>query len=385
MRKLKLLTAILLGMVLVFSVFGCGKSAKKDTIKVGINIELSGPVAEYGTKACNGAKLAIDDVNKEGGVLGKQIEAIVLDDKSDNGESASVAARLAQSGIVGYIGPATTGVTLAAVPVSEKYKLPIVTPTATAAGVTVDPKTGLRPYVFRVCFLDPFQGQAMAKYASTDLKAKKAAVLVDSSNDYSKGLAEAFKTNFTNAGGTIVANEAYTTKDKDFQATLTKIKAAAPDVIFVPGYYNEVGLIVKQGRELGITVPILGGDGWGSPQLVQIAGAQALNNTYFCNAFSLSNTDSKVQNFIKEYKAKYNVEPDAFAAQGYDAALMMMDAIKRAGSPDSAKITEALASTKDLQGICGPITIDKNHNPVKSAFLITFDNGKEVVKQSIQP
>jgi branched-chain amino acid transport system substrate-binding protein len=225
----------------------------------------------------------------------------------------------------------------------------------------------------------------MAKFASQDLKAKTAAVYVDTSNDYSKGLAKAFEDDFTAAGGKIVDKEGYVVKDTEFKATLTKIKATKPDVIFVPGYYNEVGLIVKQGRELGITVPFTGGDGWGSPQLMQIAGATALNNTYFCNHFSASSTEPKVQAFVKAYKAKYNSEPDGFAALGYDAALVLMDAIQRAGSTDTAKITAALAATKDLQGVSGVITMDKNHNPVKAAVIIGFENGKEVVKTTIKP
>lgn len=208
---------------------------------------------------------------------------------------------------------------------------------------------------------------------------------MDTSNDYSKGLAKAFKEQFTALGGKIVSEEGYVEKDKEFKATLTKIKAKNPDVIFVPGYYNEVGLIVKQGRDLGITVPFLGGDGWGSPQLVQVAGAKALNNTFYCNHFSASSSDPAVQQFVKDYKAAYGVEPDGFAALGYDAAMLMIDAIKRAGSADPVKVTKALAESKDVKGVAGNITMDKNHNPVKSAVIIELVNGKEVVKTTINP
>ena len=343
-------------------------------------------MAEYGAKGQNGALLAIENMNKKGGVLGKQIEAVTMDNKSENSEAASIAAKLAQSGIAGYVGCMTTGKSLSAIPIIAQNKIPMVTPAATAADVTVDAKTGMvRESVFRVCFLDPFQGQIMAKFAGYVLKARNAAIMLDNSNDYSKGLAASFEKDFVAAGGRIVAKEAYVEKDRDFKATLTKIRAAKPDVIFVPGYYNEVGLIVKQGRELGITVPFIGGDGWGSPQLLQIAGASALNNTFFCNHFSAASTDPKVQAFVKEYKDKYGVEPDGFAALGYDAALLLMDAIKRAGSTDAAKITQALASTTGLQGVAGTITMDKNHNPVKSAVIIGYNNGKEVVAATIHP
>ena len=389
MKKFNRLVAVFTVLLLIGTMVGCSKTSNtssKDTIKIGLNLELSGAVAEYGQKGQNGAMLAIEDQNKKGGVLGKQVEAVALDNKSDNAESASVAASLAGKGIVGYIGCMTTGRTLAYIPVSEQYKLPLISPTGTAADVTVDSKTGqVRPYAFRACFLDPFQGQVMSKFAIGDLKAKTAAILMDTSNDYSKGLAEAFETNFKAAGGTIVDKEAYIEKDKDFKPQLTKIKASNPDVIFVPGYYNEVGLIVKQGRELGITAPFTGGDGWGSPQLVQIAGADALTNTYFCNHFSASSTDPKVQAFVQEFKTKYGTEPDGFAALGYDAAMLMMDAVQRAGSTDTAKITAALAATSGFQGVAGAITMDSNHNPVKSAVIIGFDNGKEVVKSTVNP
>lgn len=384
--------ALLIMVFFIATMVGCGSAKKegtdttKEAIKIGLNMELSGAVAEYGAKGTNGAMLAIEDANKAGGVLGKQIEAIKMDNKSDNAEAASVAANLASKSVVGYIGSMTTGKTLAAAEVVKSNKIPMVSPTATATEVTIDPQTNkTREYVFRVCFLDPFQGQVMAKFADDNLQAKSAAILMDTSNDYSKGLAKAFKEYFTKQGGTIVAEEGYVEKDKEFKATLTKIKGKKPDVVFVPGYYNEVGLIVKQGRELGITVPFLGGDGWGSPQLMQIAGAAALNNTFFCNHFSASSTDPKVQAFVKAFKAKYGVEPDGFAALGYDAAGLMIDAIKRAGAPDTAKITQALAATSGYQGVAGTITMDKNHNPVKTAVIIELKDGKEVVKAEIKP
>jgi branched-chain amino acid transport system substrate-binding protein len=393
MKNGKKFIALLIMVFLLGTMVGCGGAKKEGTntntkapIKIGLNMELSGAVAEYGTKGANGAMLAFEEINKGGGVLGQQIEAIKMDNKSDNAEAASVAANLAQQGVVGYVGSMTTGKTLAAAELVKQNKIPMISPTATATEVTVDPQTNkVRDYVFRVCFLDPFQGQVMAKFAGENLKAKSAAILMDTSNDYSKGLAKAFKEYFVKQGGTIVAEEGYVEKDKEFKATLTKIKAKKPDVIFVPGYYNEVGLIVKQGRDLGIEETFPRRRRMGLPQLAQIAGAAALNNTYFCNHFSASSTDPKVQAFVKAFKAKYGVEPDGFAALGYDAAGLMADAIKRAGSADPAKITAAIAATKDYQGVAGTITMDANHNPVKTAVIIEMKDGKEVVKAQIKP
>jgi len=388
MRKYFKGAVVIAAIAWLFGMAGCGQTAEKtkETIKIGVNYELSGAVAEYGTKSSNGTLLAIEEINKDGGVLGTTLEPIRMDNKSDNAEAVSVAARLAQKGIVAYIGPCTTGKTLAASEIATKNKLPLVTPTATDPSVTVDPKTNeTKKYIFRTCFLDPFQGTVMAKFASAELKCTKAAILMDTSNDYSKGLAKAFEEAFVQQGGTIVAKEGYVEGDKDFKATLTKIRGKNPEVIFVPGYYNEAGLIVKQGRELGINVPFIGGDGWGSDQLVKIAGAQALNNTFFCNHFASTSQDPKVQKFVAAYKAKYGTEPDAFAALGYDAAYLLADAIKRAGAADPEKITKALAETKNLPGVTGTLTMDKQHNPVKTAIVIELKDGKQVVKTEIKP
>jgi branched-chain amino acid transport system substrate-binding protein len=225
----------------------------------------------------------------------------------------------------------------------------------------------------------------MGNFATNTLKVKKVAVYIDNSSDYSKGLAHFFEESFTKNGGQIVAEEAYLQKDSDFKATLTKLAAANPDMIYVPGYYEEVGKIIKQARDMGITVPITGGDGWDSSKLVDIAGPDALNNTYFTNHYSVQNKTPEADKFISAYKDKYGQEPDAAAVLGYDAATMIIDAIKRAGSAEPEKINAALAATKDLQLVSGKITIDKNHNPVKQAVIIEFKDGQQLFKQAISP
>lgn len=225
----------------------------------------------------------------------------------------------------------------------------------------------------------------MANFATKSLKAKTAAIYTDNSSDYSKGLTEVFEKTFTQLGGKVVAKEAFLQKDQDFKATLTKLKAAGADVIYIPAYYEEVGRIIKQARELGITVPLLGTDGWDSPKLIEIAGAAALNNGYFSNHYSPEDKDPRVIKFVEAYKKEYNQTPDALAALGYDSALLLMDAIKRAGSAEPSKIKDALAATKNLQLVSGVITLDEKHDPVKSAVIIELKDGKQVFKEKVNP
>ncbi|CAM3516926.1 ABC transporter substrate-binding protein [Hydrogenibacillus schlegelii] len=364
-----------------------GGEAAKGEVKIGLNLELSGNVSSYGTSAANGAELAAEELNKQGGIDGMTIKLVKQDNRSDNAESANVAVRLmTQDQVSAIIGAATSGNTKAMIQLSTENKVPVVSPTATAASVTVDEKTGqVHPYMFRACFIDPFQGKVAAQFALNDLKAKTAAVYIDSSSDYSKGLAASFIDTFKAAGGTIVAEESYVQKDTDFRSTLTRIKDKNPDVLYVPGYYEEVGLIIKQARELGYTGPIVGGDGWDSPTLLELAGKEALNNTFFTNHYSSEDPDPAVQAFVKAYKDKFGKTPDGFAALGYDAMYLLADAIKRAGSSDPEKIAQALAETKDLQLVTGKISIDENHNPVKAAAIIEFKDGKQTFRTKVQP
>ncbi|MGZ0086970.1 ABC transporter substrate-binding protein [Caldibacillus thermoamylovorans] len=372
---------------------GCGNNQQSggsagggggDVIKVGANLELSGGVASYGQSIAEGLELAFDEINKKG-IDGKKLELVKVDNKSEAAEATNGAIKLiSQDKVVAIIGSATSTNTLAQVQIANDNKVPLITPTGT--NPTITNKDGkVNEFVFRTCFIDPFQGTVAAKFALDELKVKNAAVLIDSSSDYSKGLAASFKDAFTQGGGKIVAEEAYVAKDTDFRATLTRIKSANPEFIFLPGYYEEVGLIVKQARELGLNVPIMGGDGWDSPKLVEIAGKDALNNTYITNHYSSGDPDPKIQEFVKAFKAKYNKAPDAFNALGYDTAYFLADAIKRAGSADPVKIKDALAKTKDLQLVSGTLTLDENHDPVKSAAILEYKDGQQQFKTKVNP
>ncbi|WP_338778983.1 ABC transporter substrate-binding protein [Metabacillus sp. FJAT-52054] len=367
---------------------GCGAQtggSAEDTIKIGANLELSGGVASYGQSVSEGLELALEEINKEG-IDGKKLQLVKVDNKSEAAEATSGALKLvSQDKVAAVVGAATSTNTLAQVEILAKNKVALITPTGTNPAITN--KDGkVNEYAFRTCFIDPFQGTVAANFAADELKAKTAAVYIDSASDYSKGLAAAFKESFTKAGGKIVIEEAYIAKDTDFRATLTRIKSSKPDFVFLPGYYEEVGLIIKQGRELGIDVPFMGGDGWDSPKLAEIAGGDALNNTFITNHYSAGDPDEKIQKFVNAFKAKYkDKSPDAFAALGYDTAYYLADAIKRAGSADPVKIQKALADTKDLALISGKLTLDKNHDPVKSAAILEYKDGQQQFKTNVEP
>ncbi|MFB7641746.1 ABC transporter substrate-binding protein [Peribacillus butanolivorans] len=396
MKKKKKLAGVFLSLSLVAGALaGCnsdsktssssgGSSTSGDTIKIGANLELSGGTASFGQSAADGLKLAIEEINKEG-IDGKKLEIIKVDNKSDAAEATSGSIKLvSQDKVVAVVGSATSTNTLAQVQVAQDNKVPLLTPTATNPDITN--KAGkLNDYVFRTCFIDPFQGTVAANFASDDIGAKTAAIYVDSASDYSKGLAAAFKEAFTANGGKIVREEAYVTKDTDFRATLTRIKSAKPEFVFLPGYYEEVGLILKQAREDGIDVPFMGGDGWDSPKVVEIAGAEALKNTFITNHYSPEDEDAKIQDFVAAYKKKYNKTPDAFAALGYDSGYYLADAIKRSGDATPENIRQALEEVKDLQLVSGTLNLDKNHDPIKSATILEYVDGKQTFKTKINP
>lgn len=400
--KGKLAFILALMLVLALTMSGCGGGApageKKegdkaaapasDTIIVGTNFELTGGQATFGQAALNGVKLAFKQKNEAGGVLGgKKFKAIDGDNKSAPEESANLTTKLIdQDKVVTIIGATTSSNTLAAVPIATQKKIPVVSSSATNPKVTVNEADGkTNDYVFRACFIDPFQGTVMANFTSNELKAKKAVILIDSSSDYSKGLAKFFKEAFIKNGGEILAEEAYVQKDSDFKAVLTKIKGKNPEAIFVPGYYEEVGKIVKQGRELGITVPFMGGDGWDSPKLAEIAGPVALNNTFFSNHYASTDPDPKIVKFVADYQKEYGSVPDSMAVLGYDAALMVINAVEKAGSADPEKIKEALAATKDLEAVTAKITLNEKHDPVKAAAILEMKDGKQVFKAKVNP
>ncbi|MCR4440804.1 MAG: ABC transporter substrate-binding protein [Peptococcaceae bacterium] len=390
----KIVLVILVAFVLTIAA-GCSGTPKKEApapekpkeIVIGANFELSGNVATFGQSIMNAMEMAIAEINASGGVLGANLKMVKADNKSDAAESTNCATKLiTQDKVVALLGPVTSTNVLAASPVAEQYKIPLLTPTGTASKLTVDDSGKTKPYIFRNCFIDPFQGLVGANFALNTLKAKTAAIFIEKNSDYAKGLCEVFEKTFTEKGGKIVAKEAFVTEDKDFRAPLTKIKSTNPDVLYVPSYYEQDGLIAKQARELGYTNPIVGADGWDSSKLLEIAGAKALQKVYFTNHYSAFSTDPKVVKFVNDYKAKYGSVPDALAALGYDATYLMADAIKRAGAPDPAKIRDALENTKGFQGVTGTITMDDKHNPVKSAVILSFDkDGNQIFVESVNP
>ncbi|MEZ0536036.1 ABC transporter substrate-binding protein [Caldicellulosiruptoraceae bacterium PP1] len=363
-------------------------AASNNTIKIGVDLELSQAVAQYGQRELDGIKLAVDEINKKGGILGKKIELVIIDNKSDKTEAMNVATKLAvKEKVLAILGPATSGATKSASQAAMQYKVPIISPSATDDTVTINERTGkVKTYVFRTCFNDSFQGNVMANFAAKTLKLKNAAIITDASSDYSKGLAKNFKTTFTKAGGKIVAEESFGKGEQDFNSILTKIRDKKPEVIFAPVYYDEAGLIIKQARELGLNVPILGADGFDDPKVVEKAGKTYSNNVFFSAHYSSQDTDKKVKDFITNYKKKYNAEPNAFAALGYDLGYFVADAIKRANTTtDREKLRKALETTKNFVGVTGVINVDKNHNAEKSAVIIELKDGVQTFKQKLNP
>lgn len=339
-----------------------------DTIKVGVYGDLTGQTSSFGQSTKNGIELAVEEINAAGGVNGKKIQLIVEDDQGRPEQAKTVVSKLInQDKVQAVLGEVASTNSLAAAPVAQEAKIPMITPSSTNPKVTE-----VGDYISRVCFIDPFQGSVMAKFAANTLKAKSAAILGDVNSDYSKGLTQFFEEEFTKLGGKVVAKEAYTQTDPDFKGQLTKIRNLNPDIIYIPGYYGQVGIIAKQARELDMNMPLLGGDGWDSPELWKLGGA-SLKNTYISNHYSAQNPSPEIQNFVKAFKAKFNVEPDSLAALAYDAAKVLADAIKRAGGTDPAKLKDAINSTKDYAGVTGKISLDPGRNAVKPAVVLELD------------
>lgn len=386
-----LLLVSLLAFLLVFTSACSTKSTEEkkseDVIKIGVNLELSGNVASFGQSALNGFTLALEEINAAGGINGKKLDIVKYDNKSDNTEAASVATRLiTQDKVPVIFGAVTSGNTMAFINIAETNKVPVLTATATNPDVTVDPKTGkVREYVFRTCFIDPFQGTAMAKFATEELKVKRAAILKDNTSPYSVGLAKFFAKGFTAGGGEIVAEENFTVNDQDFRSILTKIKNLNPDFIYVPAYYEQVGQIVKQAREMGINVAFGGSDGWDSPKLIQIAGKDNLKNCYITNHYSPDRDDPKVKEFVTKYKDKFGNVPDALAALGYDTGYVLAAALKNAKEITPEAIKDALKNVKDVEGVTGKISIDEQHNAKKGLVILEFIDGKQTYKKFIEP
>ena len=360
----------------------CGgeRKAPGASIRVGFFGALTGPTATFALSGKNGARLAVDEANRAGGVLGKPVELLVEDDRGEASEAASAASKLVtRDHVVALIGENASSRTLAAAPIAQSEKVPMITPSSTNIEVT---RKG--DYIFRVCFIDPYQGKVLSTFARRDLKATTAALLVDAKSDYSVGLAEAFRRDFTAAGGRVVADSKYTEGDSDFSAQLTAIKPLVPDVLVIPGYYTDVGLIARQARSLGLTAILLGADGWDSPKLVEIGGA-ALEGSYLSNHYSVEDPSPTVQKFLAAYSKAYGAEPDSIAALSYDAARVLFDAIRRAGTTDGKRLRDALAATKGFPGVTGTITMDADRNPVKPAVVLRIEGGKFRFAASVSP
>lgn len=358
---------------LTFTAYGQGE------IIVGEYASLTGGSASFGQSSHKGTQLAIDEVNAAGGVLGKKIRLITEDDQSLSGQPATIARKLiTQDRAVAILGEVASSKSLEAAPICQQNKIPMISPASTNPKVTE-----VGDYIFRVCFIDPFQGTVMAKFA-LDKGFKNVAVLTDVKQDYSVGLSEFFVKHLTANGGKVVKDQKYSSGDKDFKAQLTSIKAARPDAIFVPGYYAEVSLIARQARQLGIKAPLLGGDGWVGDSLLKVAGT-ALDGSFFSAHFSAEAKEPSTEGFVKRFQARYGAVPDDMAALGYDSAMILVDAIKRAGTTESEKLRDAIAATKDFKGITGMITIDEKRNASKSAVILTIGNGGFQFLQSVAP
>lgn len=383
---MKKFTLMLLG--LSFLITACGgekeattkKTDEAATIKIGGLGPLTGPLAIYGVTATNGSKLAFEEINKNGGILGKQVEFVLFDEKGDSTEAVTAYNRLVDEGVVALVGDITSKPSLAVAEIAAQDNMPMITPTGTQFNIT---EAG--PNVFRVCFTDPYQGVILANLAKNNLKANTVAIMVNNSSDYSDGVAEAFIKEAERLGLKIVAKEGYAEGDKDFRAQLTKVATTNPDVLLVPDYYEQVALITTQAREVGVKSTFIGPDGWdGVAKALDSSAYGAVENSYFTNHYSVEDTNEKVQNFLKAYREKYKDEPSAFSALSYDAAYLMKDAIEKAGSTDKDAIVKAMKES-DFAGVTGHLRFDEKNNPVKAVTVLKVVNGNYTFDSVIQP
>ena len=398
-KRMKYVLTIVLVIALAISLAACGNNnqptpppppandengdnrdaADLGDIVIGINYEQSGPVASFGIQSVHGVQMAVDEVNAAGGIFGRQVRYILMDNNSDPMEAYQIATRMMiRDNVVGIIGPATSGNFGATIPAAMAHRVPMVTGSATRDNLIYDGAGNLSYFAFRICFRDAYQGTAMATFAFNNKGARRAALIIMVDTDYSVGLAASFRETFTAMGGEIVIEEGYVTDDQHFSPILTRMNATDFDVIFVPGYYNEVSQIIRQAREMGITVPILGGDGFDSPRLLEIAGPEALNNVFFSTHYSSLDEDPIVLDFIDRWRARHGEDPSSFNASGYDAAMFLFDAIRRAGIDDPELVRDAMAATVGFQGVTGTITIDAYHNAVKPVVVVEIADGVQV-------
>jgi branched-chain amino acid transport system substrate-binding protein len=349
-------------------------------IKIGEVDPLTGGIAQFGISCHQGYQLAFDEINQAGGLLGQKLELVTEDDESKPGQCATVVRKLIGSDkVVAILGDVTSSATLEGAPIAQNNKIAMITPIATNPKVTE-----VGDYIFRVCFLDDFQGRVIARFAKEKLNAKTAATLTDVKQDYCVGLTRFFKEEFTKNGGSITREQSYSSGDTDFRAQLTALGAARSDVVFVPGYYPEVSLIIKQARQVGLTAPFVGGDGWANQSLITIGG-KALDGCYFTSHFSPDDPAQTVQKFVEKFKNKFGTIPNVNAALGYDAARILLDAIKRAGSTDPSTIRDTLAKTTGFEGATGTISFDANRNAKKAAIVLTIKDEKFQVAEKVEP
>ena len=387
MRSLKVISLIVLVAMVLTSCAGATGTTGTKEIKVAILAPLSGPVPTFGVMTRDGALMAIDEWNAKGGVLGKKIVPIVEDSQCTPDPAVNAANKVIDQDKVKFIiGEVCSKASIPVSEIANSKKVIQVSPTSTNPAVTVDKDDKTKPYIFRACFIDPFQGKVGAKFAMEQLGAKKAFILLDQANDYVKGLAEVFEAEFKAMGGQVVGKETYTATDTDFSAILAKVAEAKPDVVYLPDYYNIVNLVTKQAKEKGITTPFLGGDGWDSSDL----DLAAADGGYFTNHYSPEDTRPEVQNFVKNFGEKYKDDkgnpkvPDALAALAYDATNLLLQAIKEANSDDPDKVKAALEKIT-FNGVSGKITLDAQHNPVKSATILAVKDGKVKFHSVVNP
>lgn len=366
--------------IALFSVSGCNKGSG-DEILIGEFGSLTGPNATFGISSTNGLKLAVEELNNSGGLLGKKVKLITYDDQGKPSEAQTVVQRLIKNdNVVAVIGEVASSNSKAGAPICQTNKIPMISPASTNPEVTA-----IGDYIFRVCFIDPFQATVVSKFILNTLKLKKVALLKDVKNAYSTGLADFFEKEFKNMGGEIVEIQSFSAGDKDFKAQLTSIKAKNPEAIFIPAYYTDVNLISIQAREIGLTCPLIGSDGWESEKLTEGKAKDALEGCYFSTHVSTENPDPKIQEFIKKYKAKYNSMPDAMSFLAYDAGLILFEAMKKAGTTDPEKVKNELAKIKDFSGVTGKISINEQRNAVKPAVILEIKGGQFKYKETVQP
>ncbi len=378
LRAMVAIAALLVGLTLACSE---QKTDGPSIIKIGFFGDLSGPTYNFGQSATNGVLMAADEINQAGGINGRKIDIVTEDDKGSPELAAQLTSKLIdRDKVIAIIGAGASGNSLAAAPKAQSAHIPLIAPSSTNPAVT---QAG--NYIFRACFIDAFQGEVMAKFAANTLKAKTAAIMLDFNSPYSRGLTEYFELSFAKLDGRIVAKQSYSQGDADYRGQLSAIKSANPDVIYIPGYYGDVAIIAKQARQLGLTVALLGADGWDAPELWELGG-DSLNGSYISNHYSADDPSEDIQKFAHNYRQRFgNLTPDAHAALAYDALRFLAEAIRKAGTTEGPKLRDALAATKNFAGVTGIISMDADRNAVKPAVILKLEDRRYIYQETIQP